>query len=62
MENIRTLNNSSLLDEKVEDFIAETIHEEDSTLQNDIKKRKLTLIGLGSLYVILLLVSFTFLT
>lgn len=62
MENIRIVNNSALLDEEIDDFISETVHEEDDALQNEIKKRKLTLIGLGSLYIILLLVSFTFLT
>lgn len=62
MEDIRILNNSALIDEKIEDFIAETVHEEDEEFQNDIKKRKLALIGLGSLYVVLLLLSFTFLT
>ncbi len=62
MENIRILNKSALLEEEAEDFISETVLEEDDALQNNIKKRKLTLIGLGSLYIILLLVSLTFLT
>lgn len=62
MENVNVANNSVLLDQKNEDFVSETLVEEETQLHEEIKKRKLTLIGLGSLYIALILASFTFLT
>ena len=63
MENLKIANNNSIiLDQKNEDFVSETLVEEENQLQEEIKKRKLKLIGLGSLYIALILTSFTFLT
>lgn len=62
MENINYVNNSILLNDKSEDFYSHNLEEEELLLQEELKKRKLTLISLGSIYVILILASFTFLT
>jgi len=62
VENINYVNNSILLKEERKDFISETLEEEELQLKEDLRKRKMTLIGLGSVYVLLILASFTFLT
>ena len=62
MENINYVNNSILLKHNPSDFVSETLEEDELQLQEDLRKRKMTLIGLGSLYVVLILASFTFLT
>ena len=60
MENINYVNNILFNDER-KDFVSQTLEEEENQLKEDLKKRRRTLIGLGSFYVILLLASFTFL-
>lgn len=62
MENIQYLNKSVLLKEESRDFVSETLEEETLQLQEDIRKRKLTLIGLSTVYIVLILASLTFLT
>ena len=62
MENINIVNNSVLLEENTKDFISENLEEEELHLQKELRKRKLTLISLGSVYVLLILASFTLLT
>lgn len=62
MENINYINRNILSNKKSFDFVSETVEEEEALLFEEMKKRKLTLIGLGSIYVILILASFTFLT
>ncbi|MCB0370486.1 MAG: hypothetical protein KDD45_13935 [Bdellovibrionales bacterium] len=44
------------------DFISHTLNKEDKELKEDLRKRKLKLLGLGSIYVLLVLISFTLLT
>ncbi|MCB0748380.1 MAG: hypothetical protein KDC90_13040 [Ignavibacteriae bacterium] len=44
------------------DFISHTLYEEDRELKEDLRMRKLKILGLGSIYVLLVLVSFTLLT
>ena len=62
MENINIVNNSVLLEENTKDFVSENLEEEELHLQKELRKRKLTLISLGSVYVLLILASFTLLT
>jgi len=62
VDNINYVNNSILLEEERQDFVSETLEKEELELKEDLRKRKLTLIGLGSIYVVLILASFTFLT
>ncbi|MCB0731550.1 MAG: hypothetical protein KDC88_10995 [Ignavibacteriae bacterium] len=62
MENINYVNNSILLKQKADDFYSETLEEEEIQLKEELRKRKLTLISLGSVYILLILASFTFLT
>ena len=62
LENINYVNNSILLKEKSNDFYSETLEEEELQLKEELRKRKLTLISLGSVYILLILASFTFLT
>jgi hypothetical protein len=61
LEKTTTFHNNILFEEQSKDFISSTLFEEDYQIKEDIKKRKITLIGLGSLYVILVLVSLTLL-
>jgi len=62
VENVNVANDNMILNQKSEDFVSETLAEEETQLHEEIKKRKLTLIGLGSIYIVLILASFTFLT
>ncbi len=62
MENINYVNNSILLKHTAKDFLNENLEEDAIQLKADLRKRKLTLLGLGSVYVLLILASFTFLT
>ena len=62
MENINYVNNSILLKHNANDFLNENLEEDALQLQADLRKRKMTLLGLGSVYVLLILASFTFLT
>lgn len=62
MENVNYLNNSILVKKESKDFINETLEEEQLQLKADLRKRKLTLISLGSVYVLLILASFTLLS
>ncbi|MCB9211017.1 MAG: hypothetical protein H6610_08645 [Ignavibacteriales bacterium] len=62
LENINYVNNSILLKQKADDFYSETLEEEEIQLKEELRKRKLTLISLGSVYILLILASFTFLT
>jgi len=51
-----------LLKNEVNDFISENLHEEDAIIQREIKKRKMTMLSLGTFYILLLIVSFTLLS
>jgi hypothetical protein len=62
VENINYVNNSILLKHTAKDFLNENLEEDAIQLKADLRKRKLTLLGLGSVYVLLILASFTFLT
>lgn len=62
MEKTNILQGKILFNETSKDFISNTLFEEEEEIQDDIRKRKLTLIGLGSLYIALILVSFTLLS
>ncbi|MBK7978859.1 MAG: hypothetical protein IPK06_02370 [Ignavibacteriae bacterium] len=50
-----------LINDSNNDYISNTLFEEEQHIKDEIKKRKLKLIGLGSLYIVLILVSFTLL-
>ena len=60
MDNINYVN-SLIQNEERQDFFSQTLHEEELQLQEELRRRRKTLIGLGSFYVILILASFTFL-
>jgi hypothetical protein len=62
LEKSNILQSKILFNESASDFISSTLFEEEGQIQEDLKKRKLTLIGLGSLYIVLILVSFTLLS
>ncbi|MBK8946911.1 MAG: hypothetical protein IPM32_16805 [Ignavibacteriae bacterium] len=62
MEKTTIFNSRLLINENSDDFISKTLFEEDQQIKDDVKKRKLTLIGLGSLYIVLILISFTLLS
>jgi hypothetical protein len=62
VENINYVNNSILLKHNSSDYLNENLEDDALQLKADLKKRKLTLLGLGSVYVLLILASFTFLT
>lgn len=51
-----------LLKDEVNDFISENLHEEDANIQREIKKRKMTMLSLGTFYILLLVISFTLLS
>lgn len=51
-----------LLKNEVNDFISENLHEEDANIQREIKKRKMTMLSLGTFYILLLVISFTLLS
>lgn len=51
-----------LLKNEVNDFISENLHEEDANIQREIKKRKMTMLSLGTFYILLLIISFTLLS
>lgn len=61
LNEITYLNRSKLIINDSEDFICHNLEEEKSIFEEELKKRKLTLISLGSLYIFLLLISFTLL-
>ena len=61
LNEITYLNRSKLIINESEDFISHTLAEEEEVFEEELKKRKLTLLSLGSLYVFLLLISFTLL-
>jgi amino acid permease len=50
------------LEEKIQDYVSENHHEEELRLKKELRKRKLAMISLGSVYVMLILASFTLLT
>ena len=62
MQNEGYLQNSVLVEERTKDFVSENLEEEELLLHKELRKRKITLIGLGSVYVLLILASFTLLT
>jgi len=62
LSEITYLNRKKLFTENTSDFISENLLEEELIYEEELKKRKLTLVSLGSIYILLLLVSFTLLT
>ncbi len=61
MDITKLSNSRILINDNNDDYISNTLFEEEQHIQDEIKKRKLKLIGLGSLYIVLILVSFTLL-
>ena len=62
VDNINYLNKSIIFNDESKDFVSETLNEEELERLEILKKRKLTLLGLSSIYIFLILASFTFLT
>ncbi len=54
-------NNDNLLQDESNDFVSGIYEEEELQIHKDLRKRKFTLIGLGSVYFILIVISFTLL-
>ncbi|PID62592.1 MAG: hypothetical protein CR986_01060 [Ignavibacteriae bacterium] len=61
MEKTTTFNDSYLKSEP-SDFIATNLHQDEKVLSEELNKRKLTLISLASLYAVLIIASFIFLS
>ncbi len=57
MENINTVNKNDSLENENLDFISHNIHEENILLQRELQKRKITMISLGSFYLLLTIIS-----
>ena len=57
MENVSTVNENDCLDNEDLDFISHNIHEENILLQRELQKRKVTMISLGSFYLLLTIIS-----
>ncbi len=53
---------SMLIDEYASDFVSNNILQEEEKIKKELFKKKLTIISLGTLYVLLLVVSFTLLS
>ena len=62
MEGTNHFSNNILLKNEAKDFISENIVEEELQIKQDLRKRKMTIIGLGSVYVVLILASLIILT
>ena len=58
MDDINYANNDNLIQDECNDFVSETLLEENLQLHKDLRKRKYILIGFGSVYCFLILVSF----
>ncbi|MFZ1290125.1 MAG: hypothetical protein WAR79_08540 [Melioribacteraceae bacterium] len=61
MEKLNVMQKSILLEENGKDFVSSTLFVEDQHIQDEKKKKKLTIIGLASLYVLLITISLTLL-
>ncbi len=53
---------SMFIDEYASDFVSNNILQEEEKIKKELFKKKLTIISLGTLYVLLLVVSFTLLS
>lgn len=62
MEGTNHFSNNILLKTESKDFISENLVEEELQIKQDMRKRKMTIIGLGSVYVLLILASLIILT
>ncbi|MBK7107085.1 MAG: hypothetical protein IPH62_17575 [Ignavibacteriae bacterium] len=62
MEKLNIIQKNILMEENVKDFVANTLFIEDQHIQDEKKKKKLTMIGLVSLYILLITVSLTLLS
>lgn len=62
MEGTNHFSNNILLKTESKDFISENLVEEELQIKQDMRKRKMTIIGLGSVYVVLILASLIILT
>ncbi len=62
LDNINYANNDNLIQDESKDFVSGIYEEEELQIHKDLRKRKYTLIGLGSVYFFLILVSITLLT
>jgi hypothetical protein len=62
MDNYSSNSKSILVNENVTDFVSNNILEEEAKIKKELFKKKLTIISLGTIYVLLLIVSFTLLS
>ena len=62
MENYSSNSNSISLDEYTTDYVSNNIFKEEDKIKKELFKKKITIISLGTIYVLLLIVSFTLLS
>ncbi len=62
MENYNSNPRSITIDEYTSDYVSNNVLEEEAKIKKELFKKKLTIISLGTIYVLLLVVSFTLLS
>ncbi len=62
MKNIKSVNANILTDEYSNDYINTNAFETDEEIRKELFKKKIAIIGLGTFYVLLFVVSFTLLS
>lgn len=62
MENISYISNSIRKNNEAKDYVNDQIEVEELELIKDLRKRKMKLLGLGSVYIVLFLLSFVILS
>ncbi len=63
MENYNSNPSRSItIDEYTSDYVSNNVLEEEAKIKKELFKKKLTIISLGTIYVLLLVISFTLLS
>ena len=62
MENLDNNYSSVSTDDYSTDYVNENIFEEESKIEKELFKKRVTMVGLGAFYVLLFVVSFTLLS
>jgi hypothetical protein len=62
MDNYSSNSKSITIDEYASDYVSNNVLEEEAKIKKELFKKKLTIISLGTIYVLLLIVSFTLLS
>jgi hypothetical protein len=62
MDNYSSNSKSITINEYASDYVSNNVLEEEAKIKKELFKKKLTIISLGTIYVLLLIVSFTLLS